>query len=233
MTDTFLFRLFISDEPAGREEAPVQSATCIQLFNTSICVRTFQLRLNGCTVMPSLQALFHVMCWSKVIVLIFWLCCCSFCCYSATHQDEVGKWNMHRHATPLRCAPSSVVHRKSSPDFLSLPSYFTSRIHNDVVTLQSIYHTFHNGHSPLFPNINHPTKNQVRTMILKRLLAEKRTVSLTTRRDFDDRDLKWPEVTSARRWLRLLRKRWSHATIQFRGSKNLQRIDDEILMNRY
>eukprot|EP00434_Breviolum_minutum_P035304 symbB.v1.2.031242.t1/scaffold3606.1/size53369/1 len=25
----------------------------------------------------------------SVIVLILWLCCCSFCCYSATHQDEV------------------------------------------------------------------------------------------------------------------------------------------------
>lgn len=46
-TDAFLFRLFIS-EPAGREEAPVQSATCIQ-FNTSISVH-FQWRLNGFTV---------------------------------------------------------------------------------------------------------------------------------------------------------------------------------------
>eukprot|EP00435_Cladocopium_sp_Y103_P061524 s829_g23.t1 len=49
----------------------------------------------------------------SVIVLIFWLCCCSFCCYSATHQDEVRTmiWKRDQRAKMAEIAEKEMVTR--------------------------------------------------------------------------------------------------------------------------
>mmetsp|Transcript_21060 Transcript_21060/g.46330 ORF Transcript_21060/g.46330 Transcript_21060/m.46330 type:complete len:167 (-) Transcript_21060:34-534(-) len=49
----------------------------------------------------------------SVIVLMFWLCCCSFCCYSATHQDEVRTmiWKRDQRAKMAEIAEKEMVTR--------------------------------------------------------------------------------------------------------------------------
>mmetsp|Transcript_9473 Transcript_9473/g.16252 ORF Transcript_9473/g.16252 Transcript_9473/m.16252 type:complete len:171 (+) Transcript_9473:50-562(+) len=49
----------------------------------------------------------------SVIVLMLWLCCCSFCCYSAAHQDEVRTmiWKRDQRAKMAEIAEKEMVTR--------------------------------------------------------------------------------------------------------------------------
>ena len=70
-------------------------------------------------------------------------------------------------------------------------------------------------------------------MILKRLLAEKRTVSLTTRRDFDDRDSKEATRGDQRAQMAEIAEKEMVTRDHTVPWKQEFTENDEILMNRY
>eukprot|EP00913_Durusdinium_trenchii_P022029 g20701.t1 len=46
--------------------------------------------------MPKLRKRLEAAPFQTVIFMLFWVCCCSFCCYSATHSQEVRTMILRR-----------------------------------------------------------------------------------------------------------------------------------------